>query len=163
MKAIVNATPLIALAAIGRLHLLQALFDEVIVPQAVYREVVIAGAGKPDADTWAATHWLRVMSPDQEAALDALLLGLDAGEMEVLLLARQIRPDWVLVDERQARRVAFAMDLPVKGTLGVLLSAVLAGLLSKDQALDDLLRLLEQGIRIGPRWQAWFRAEIGAS
>ena len=36
MRAIVNATPLIALAAIGRLHLLQDLFGEVIVPQAVY-------------------------------------------------------------------------------------------------------------------------------
>lgn len=163
MRAIVNATPLIALAAIGRLHLLQDLFDEVIVPQAVYREVAVAGADKPDADTWAAAHWLRVMSPDQEAALDALLLGLDAGEMEVLLLARQIMPDWVLIDERQARRVAFALGLPVKGTLGVLLSAVLAGFLSKEAALNDLLRLLEHGIRISPRWQAWFRSEVDAA
>jgi len=162
MRAIVNATPLIALAAIGRLHLLPALFDEVIVPQAVYREVVIAGAGKPDADAWAAARWLRVMSPDQDTALDALLLGLDAGEMAVLLLARQIRPDWVLIDERQARRVAFALGLPVKGTLGVLLSTILTGLLSQDQALNDLPHLLDQGIRISPRWQDWFRSEIGA-
>jgi predicted nucleic acid-binding protein len=140
MRVIVNATPLIALAAIGRLHLLQDLFGEVIVPQAVYREVVVAGAAKPDADTWATAHWLRIMTPDQEAAFDALLLGLDAGEMEVLLLARQIAPDWVPVDERQARRVAFALGLPVKGTLGVLLAAVLAGLLPMDQALNDLQR-----------------------
>jgi len=56
MRAIVNATPLIALAAIGRRHLLPALFDEVIVPQAVYREVVIAGAARPDADMWAAAR-----------------------------------------------------------------------------------------------------------
>jgi predicted nucleic acid-binding protein len=163
MRAIVNATPLIALAAIGRLHLLQDLFDEVIVPQTVYREVVVAGSGKPDADTWKAAHWLSVMRPDQEAVLDALLLGLDAGEMAVLLLARQITPDWVLIDERQARRVAFALGLPVKGTLGVLLAAVHAGFLPMDQALDDLQRLLDQGIRISPRWQAWFRSELGAS
>jgi predicted nucleic acid-binding protein len=163
MRAIVNATPLIALAAIGRLHLLQDLFDEVIVPQTVYREVVVAGADKPDADTWAAAPWLSVMRADQEAVLDAMLLGLDAGEMEVLLLARQITPDWVLIDERQARRVAFALGLPVKGTLGVLLAAVHAGFLPMDQALDDLQRLLDQGIRISPRWQAWFRSELGAS
>jgi predicted nucleic acid-binding protein len=163
MRAIVNATPLIALAAIGRLHLLQDLFDDVIVPQAVYHEVVVAGADKPDAGTWAAAaHWLSVMRADQEAVLDAMLLGLDAGEMEVLLLARQITPDWVLIDERQARRVAFALGLPVKGTWGVLLAAVLAGLLPIDQALNDLQRLLDQGIRISPRWQAWFRSELGA-
>jgi predicted nucleic acid-binding protein len=58
--------------------------------------------------------------------------------------------------------VAFALGLPVKGTLGVLLAAVLAGLLPLDQALNDLQRLLNQGIRISPRWQAWFRSEPGA-
>jgi len=42
------------------------------------------------------------------------------------------------------------------------LSAVIVGLLSKEQALSDLLRLLDQGIRISPRWQAWFRSEIDA-
>jgi predicted nucleic acid-binding protein len=163
VRVIINATPLIALAAIGRLHLLQDLFGEVIVPQAVYREVAVAGATKPDADTWATAHWLRIMTPDQEAAFDALLLGLDAGEMEVLLLARQIAPDWVLIDERQARRVAFALGLPVKGTLGILLSAVIVGFLSKEQALSDLQSLLDQGIRISPRWQAWFHSEVGAA
>lgn len=78
-----------------------------------------------------------------------------------ILLARQIEPDWVSIDERLARRVAFAMGLPVKGTLGILLAAVLAGLLSRQEALDDLPRLLARGIRIAPRWQQWFRAELG--
>jgi len=77
------------------------------------------------------------------------------------LLARQIEPDWVIIDERLARRVAFAMGLPVKGTLGILLAAVLAGLLSRQEALDDLQRLLARGIRIAPRWQQWFRTELG--
>lgn len=78
------------------------------------------------------------------------------------MLARQIEPDWVIIDERLARRVAFAMGLPVKGTLGILLAAVLAGLLSREDALDDLQKLLTRGIRIAPRWQNWFRREIGA-
>lgn len=49
MKAIVNATPLIALALINRLDLLRVLFDEVVVPAEVYNEVVVQGAGKPGA------------------------------------------------------------------------------------------------------------------
>ena len=40
MNAIVNATPLISLALLGRLSLLKEMFDEVIVPGAVYEEVV---------------------------------------------------------------------------------------------------------------------------
>jgi len=107
--------------------------------------------------------WLKFVSVDVSITIEPLLLGLDAGELEVLLLARQIAPDWVIIDERLARRVAFAMGLPIKGTLGVMLAAVLAGLLSKQEALDDLRELVERGIRIAPRWQNWFEMEIGAA
>jgi predicted nucleic acid-binding protein len=161
MKAVVNATPLISLALLGRLSLLNEMFDEVIVPRAVYAEVVQGGAGKPGADALAEADWLNVVSADVSLTIEPLLLGLDAGELEVLLLARQIEPDWVIIDERLARRVAFAMGLPVKGTLGILLAAVLAGLLSRQEALDDLQRLLARGIRIAPRWQQWFWTELG--
>ena len=89
-----------------------------------------------------------------------MLLGLDVGEMEVLLLAREQQPAWVLIDERQARRVARALGLPVKGTLGILLAAVLAGRLSREEALHALPRLTERGIRISPLWQAWLQEEL---
>jgi predicted nucleic acid-binding protein len=52
-----------------------------------------------------------------------MLLGLDSGELSVLLLAQKIQPDWVIIDEQLAQRVAQAMGLPVKGTLGILLAA----------------------------------------
>jgi predicted nucleic acid-binding protein len=124
MKAIVNATPLIALALLDKLDLLRRMFDEVIVPAAVYEEVVTQGTGRPGAHVIDQAGWLRVMSPQVVPTLEPMLLGLDAGEVEVLLLAREHRPDWVLIDERQGRRVARALGLPVKGTLGILLAAV---------------------------------------
>jgi len=40
MRAVVNSSPLIFLAKIGKLDLLNKLFDEVIIPKAVYEEVV---------------------------------------------------------------------------------------------------------------------------
>lgn len=160
MRAIVNATPLIALALIDRLELLRALFDEVIVPAEVYDEVVVQGAGKPGANALAQAHWLQVVPSPPLSAIDPLLTGLDAGEMTVLLLAQQLNPDWVVIDERLARRVAFAMALPVKGTLGILLAAALAGLLTGQEAVQDLQKLLDNGIRISPRWQDWFRTEL---
>jgi len=69
----------------------------------------------------------------------------------VLLLAREVQPDWVLIDERLGRRVAQAMGLPVKGTAGILLAAFRARLLSRTQALEALQRLVERGIRISPK------------
>ncbi len=78
----------------------------------------------------------------------------------MLHLARQIGPAWVIIDERQARRIAFALKLPVKGTLGVLLAAVLAGLLTREEALEALEKLQQAGIRISSRWQDWLRTEL---
>jgi predicted nucleic acid-binding protein len=160
MNVIVNATPLIALALINRLDLLPALFDEISVPAEVFDEIVVQGSGKPGAEALGQARWLRVIPSQRSLTVDPLLLGLDAGEVAVLLAAKDVRPDWVIIDERQARRVAFAMGLPVKGMLGVLLAAVIAGLLTKQEALEDLQNLLNSGIRISTRWQNWLRAEL---
>ena len=160
MNIVVNATPLIALARIDRLDLLRVLFDDVIMPKQVFDEIVVPGASKPGADVLARATWLQVMPTPAMSAVDPLLTGLDAGEVAVLLLAQKISPDWVAIDERQARRVAFAMGLPVKGTLGILLAAAMAGLLTKQEVLTDLQRLLSVGIRISPRWQQWLQAEL---
>ncbi|MGD9101305.1 MAG: DUF3368 domain-containing protein, partial [Anaerolineae bacterium] len=103
MKAIVNATPLIALALLERLDLLRQMFDEVIVPTAVYEEVAVEGTGRPGAAAIAQADWLQVASPDAVPTIEPMLLGLDAGEMQVLLLARERQPDWVLIDERLGR------------------------------------------------------------
>ncbi|MDX1522048.1 MAG: hypothetical protein R3264_10505 [Anaerolineae bacterium] len=47
---VANASPLIALARINQFSLLETLFQEVVVPEAVWAEVVIQGTGKPAAD-----------------------------------------------------------------------------------------------------------------
>jgi len=159
MKAIINATPLIALALIDHLHLLNEIFDEVIIPETVYDEVVQQGAGKPGAEKVASMDWA-IARPEIQPGIDLQLFGLDAGETEVLLLARQMQPDWVIIDERLARRIALAMGLPLKGTMGLLLSAVQAGLLDKETAILDVYRLLHLGIRISPALIAWFEEEL---
>ena len=160
MRVVVNATPLIALALLDRLELLRQMFDEILVPAAVYEEVVVKGAGRTGADAVGQADWLQVVSPQTASTIEPMLLGLDAGEMDVLLLAREQDPDWVLIDERLGRRVAQAMGLPVKGTLGILLAAVLAGLLSKSEALDGLHQLADSEIRISLRWQDWLKGEL---
>ena len=160
MKVVVNATPLITLTFLDRLELLRQMFDEILVPATVYDEVVVKGTGRPGADTVERADWLRVVSPQAESTIEPMLMGLDAGEMDVLLLAREQQPDWVLIDERLGRRVARAMGLPVKGTLGILLAAVMAELLTKTEALEGLQQLSDSEIRISSRWQDWLRDEL---
>lgn len=47
MLIISDTSPIINLAAIEHLHLLPDLFSEIIIPYAVYHEVVVKGAGEP--------------------------------------------------------------------------------------------------------------------
>lgn len=106
MRVIANATPLIAFALLERLDLLRQMFDEIVVPATVYEEVTARGSDRPGAVAISQADWLQIASPKAEPTIEPMLLGLDAGEMEVLLLARETQPDWVLIDERQGRRVA---------------------------------------------------------
>jgi predicted nucleic acid-binding protein len=101
MKVVVNATPLIALALINRLDLLPALFEEIVVPRAVYEEIVVQGGGRAGAAALSNATRMQVKEPDRLLTIEPLLLGLDAGALQVLLLARDLQSDWVLIDERR--------------------------------------------------------------
>ncbi|MDF5719309.1 MAG: DUF3368 domain-containing protein [Rhizonema sp. PD37] len=160
MKVIVNATPLIALSLINQLELLNKLFDQVFVPLAVYQEVVIQGSGQPGSAELASIKWIQVQAPRTSSIIEPLLLGLDKGELQVLLLAQEIQADWVIIDERLGRRIARAMNLPVKGTVGIMLAAYHAGLVSKTQALEAIQQLRKQGIRISSQVITWFETEL---
>ena len=88
-RAVVNAGPLVALSLIGQLDLLPSLFAECCVPQTVFDEVALAGIGKPGAMALKSVDWLaRVrVSPAPDPLL---VMQLDAGEAEVISLARQL-------------------------------------------------------------------------
>jgi len=157
---VVNSTPLIALATVGHLSLLRDLFDEVLVPTSVYDEVVGRGQGRPGAEAVGDANWLTVREPEIASPFPAELMGLDRGEVDVILLAREVAADWALIDERLARRIAVAMGLPVKGTLGVLLVGYRLGLLSRQAASDAVDLLAQSSVRLSERLVTWFRGQL---
>jgi hypothetical protein len=74
----------------------------------------------------------------QSVMNDAELASLDAGEREAIQLAIELRPDLLLMDDRDGRTLALNLGLPVSGTLGILERAEVVGL------LGDLPLALEQ-------------------
>ncbi len=104
-----DASPLIALQQIDELRLLQGLFGEVVIPPAVAREV---------APSVTLPAWIKTRSLQEPMAGEILRATLGPGESEAISLAQQIRADWLLLDERPARRLAGAPGLRVAGTLG---------------------------------------------
>ena len=122
MKVISNSSVLIALSSISRLQLLEQRFPEgVIVPDAVWREVVETGHGRPGARKVADAEWIKRRQVQNQAVLKALPATLDQGEAEVIALGLEIAADLLLLDEKSARSVAVRLQYPVLGTIGLLI------------------------------------------
>jgi len=143
-----NSSPLIHLARISRLELLQELFQEVVIPPAVYREVVVEGRGKPGADLVQSASWIKVEQLRDQALKRSLTLILDEGEAEAIALAVEKRAELVLLDEREARVIAKRLGLKVTGTLGVIVKAKRLNLLNSVK--EELEKLKATGFRIAP-------------
>ena len=60
------------------------------------------------------------------------------GERQAIVLAQEIRSDFIILDDRRARRIAQDQGLNVIGTLGILTIAAEKGLINLSEALDDL-------------------------
>lgn len=128
-RAVINAGPLVALSLLDQLELLPILFSEVWIPQTVFNEVAVVGIGKPGASLLQTVQWRsRVRASPVPDPL--LVMELDAGEAEVISLARHLSPCLAVIDERRGRRVAqHVYGLPVKGTAGLLVEAQRRGLI----------------------------------
>lgn len=151
-RAIVSdSSPLIHLSRIGRLGLLRELFREILVPHAVYREVVIEGRGRPGSGEVEEASWISVMKIRNEQLKRVLQLVLDEGEAEAIVLALETSANLVLLDDREARLQAKRLGLKVAGTIGILLRAKKLGLISNLKA--ELDKLEETGFRISKSLQ----------
>ncbi|MBI5838728.1 MAG: DUF3368 domain-containing protein [Chloroflexi bacterium] len=106
------------------------MFGEVYIPQAVYDETVIRGHEEGIAkQAVSSADWIRVVEAQDRLAVDVLLDEMDLGEVETIILAKEMNADWVLMDERKGRRKLSQLNIPKIGTIGILLKAKQLGLI----------------------------------
>jgi len=133
-----NATPLINFAAINRLDILQTVFRQIMIPQAVYDETTVAGfPGSGFVLQAGADRWLQVVSVSTIAI--NILSELDKGEREAIALALETEERKILLDEREARQVAQSLGLQAIRTLGILLLAKNGKIITQVQPLLDAM------------------------
>lgn len=120
MKAVSNTTPLRYLIAIEQDHLLGKLFERVFIPSAVHEELTDERTPKIVRRLVMSTPvWLEVRTV-KETQATTFPLTLHRGEREAILLAEELRPDMLLIDDQIGRTIALSRNLPLSGTLGVL-------------------------------------------
>ena len=144
MKGLIvaDSSPLITLLNIGRFTLLEKLFTHIIVPNKVAEEV---GRGEANDSIWfalQASGFIRPAPLQTDPRLAVLLLQIDPGESEAILLADQLKLP-LLIDEKAGRKMATLMGLKITGLVGILGALQQKGEISTAQ-LPDILQDLER-------------------
>lgn len=135
---VVNASPVIALAKIDQLRLLEVLANPLLLPDAVASEL-LAGPASDPAHIAIAGGWGKRCSPHRIPDV-VLEWGLGAGESAVLALCMETPAAAAILDDASARTAARALRVPLIGTLGVVARAKLRGLIPSAAAVISDLR-----------------------
>lgn len=124
MIVLSDSGPLIALSKINHLDILRKFFGKIIIPQAVWTEVVEKGRGRPGSKEVQEANWIEVKEVKNIIGIEALKHEIGTGESETLVLAKELNADIVLIDDRIAREIARSMDMNVAGTLSIIYEAI---------------------------------------
>ncbi|MSR65960.1 MAG: DUF3368 domain-containing protein [Pedosphaera sp.] len=146
MLAVVSdSSPLVYLTRLGRFDLLRQLYEGVFIPMAVWREVGIEGAARPEGANVklaVAAGWLKVDSAISTAlSEDPAFLELGDGEREAIVLA-QTKNALLIIDETEGRAVALRLGVRHTGTIGIRVEAKLRGLIT--HVRPELRRLRDE-------------------
>jgi predicted nucleic acid-binding protein len=130
-----DTSPLHYLILCDAQSVLPNLFQRVVIPPMVFLELQQPNT-PPLVKEWAKAlpPWVIVQTPK---AIN-LVLDVDAGELEAICLAQEIKAAAVLMDDRAGRNAAIRCGLAVIGTIGLLEQAAARGLLDLPKTFEQL-------------------------
>ena len=131
-----NSSPIIHLAKIDQLNLLNEFYGDILIPEAVYYECVSEGKKHPEVSRIKQATWLQVMPVTNKDLVKLLNSEVDHGESEAITLALETDASLILLDDADARQKARLYQLRITGTLGLLLRAKIC------EKIDSLSQLL---------------------
>jgi len=133
-----DSSALVALSIMDKLDLLESIFGEIYVPQAVYDEVTISY--KPQSVKL--KNFLANKIVNVEVTISQM--GLGDGELEAIALYKDRDAKFLLIDDRRAKSFAKLNDVNVIGSLGVMILAKELG--EVETIRKDLEKLLDSDI-----------------
>ena len=132
-----DSSALVTLAVVNQLELLEKLYDNLYIPQAVFDEVT--QIGKPQSNK------LRQFLQGKVKQVDLTLthLGLGLGELEAITLYKKLDADVLLIDDNRAKKYASLNGVKVIGSLGILVKAKEQGHVEKVKPFLDEIQKSE--------------------
>ena len=147
MRIVINSSPIIALSCIDKLYLLDLIFDEVFIPEAVYKETVLRKNDIKIKNEIEKLKNIKIICPKNIHLVEFISDVLDEGEAEVIAIAKELHIKTVIIDEKKGRSYARKHNLVVVGSLGILVMAKKLRFI--DNVSSSINKMEEFGIRIG--------------
>lgn len=151
-----DATPLIYLAKVDKLSLVQHLDEPCATPERIYSEVVEAGleGDYPDArriERCIEHAYLEVVTVQESSLLARLETNDKLSDADAAVLAHAAATDGTAVmDEAYGRDVATTEEIQTRGTAFLVLLLVKQGAISPENARDTIDTMLEAGWYCAP-------------
>lgn len=162
MIVISDTTPIIALMKAGKFGILKSLYQEIIIPNAVYDELISNTDFEEEAELIKNCGFVKTVKVQNEQSVDILqkATGLDAGESESIVLYKEQNANLLLIDERRGRRVAGKLGITITGTLGLFILANEKKLISAQEANDSINLMIEDELRFSKELLAAVREKL---
>lgn len=120
---------LIFLGKIDTIHLLQKLYHKTIITQEIADEYIDP-----------LPKWIEIQNPKEKRYQKILEQRIDKGEASLMVLALELQHCVVSIDDLRARKVAKDLDIRLTGTLGIILKAKKAGLITSTKEVIEKLK-----------------------
>lgn len=138
---IADAGPIFSLALVNQLHILTEIFADVRISEAVWSEITLDKT-TPIYDSIYQFFYEHVSGIQ---SFNDLTFIMDFGEAESVILYKELNADFLLIDDKKARRIAESLGVNCIGTLGLLS-------LAKDKGFITALRPIFQKFQSNGRY-----------
>ena len=134
-----NTSPIFYLHRVGYLELLEKLYGEIVIPNAVLEELKEGEKEGEDVPNVSKYKWIKVRHISVPSCIK-LIPDLGKGEAEVLALGLEERQHLLIIDDTLARKIAKLQSLKFTGTAGILLKAKKEGFINEIKPILNRLK-----------------------
>lgn len=150
MLVVSDTSPVSGLYRIGQLELLHLLYDQVVIPDAVFNELMQLRTFYYDLKEITNSSWIVIKSANDAVEVERFQKELDLGEAESIVLAKELKADLLLMDEMKGRTIAEKEGIQIIGLVGILVQAKNEGHIAAVKPLLDEL-IYKANFRVSPK------------
>ncbi|MCB0479589.1 MAG: DUF3368 domain-containing protein [Bacteroidetes bacterium] len=162
MIVVSDTSAISSLLVINRLDLLEKVYGHVIIPRVVLEEILALENFGYDISAIHEASWLEITEPSNRELEAELHKFLDAGESAAIALAKELNPDYLIIDEKKGREAAKILGVAIIGLVGILIEAKEQKIITQVKPiLDELME--KAGFRISSTFYSYILNQIDES